>query len=180
MPILTEQIIFTNQKKIMIILYILGVIAGTAILILLIGLLLPKERIVSRKGHFNASPEELYNMVTNNQDWQYRRSLKNLTILSEHNGLETWDETSKNGTVIRFQTKEKRPYSFYSFEMRSNIFTGYWTGHFQPDEQGKTIFTATEYIRIRNPFIKTLSYLFFNIGKLMDEYQNDLRERVAL
>lgn len=162
----------------MIILYILGTISGIAILILLIGLFLPKERVVSRKGHFNTSPEELYNIVTNNRDWQYRSSLKDLTIINENNGYETWDETGKNGTVIRFQTKEKNPPSFYSFDMKSNIFTGYWTGRFQPDEEGKTIFTATEYIRIRNPFIKTLSYLFFNIGKLMDEYQNDLRKKI--
>jgi hypothetical protein len=154
-------------------------IAVLIILIFIIGLLLPKERIVSRKGHFNVSPEILYEIVTNNNDWKYRRSLKDLIIHSNEDGIEVWDEISHDGTIIRFQTKEKHPFSFYSFEMEAKLFEGYWTGEFEPDGNGGTVFTATEYIRIKNPFIKTLSYLFFNIGKLMDEYQDDLRKKVV-
>lgn len=155
----------------------MGIVVIT-ILIFIIGLLLPKERVVIRKGDFNVSPEVLYGIVTNNEDWKYRRSLKDLIIHEDNDGMEIWDEISHDGTVIRFRTREKRSFVFYSFDMEAKLFTGYWTGEFASDGNGGTLFTATEYISIKNPFIKTLSYLFFDIGRLMDEYQEDLRNKI--
>lgn len=161
------------------ILYITGGILAISILVFIIGLSLPAERVVSRKGYFNVPPEILYGIVTNNHDWQYRRSLKDLIILESENGMEVWKETTHDGTIIHFQTQKKLPCSFYSFNMETALFTGYWTGEFEADRQNGTIFTATEYIRIKNPFVKTLSYLFFDIGKLMEEYQEDLQTFVT-
>lgn len=164
----------------MIVFYIIGGIVVLLVFIYVTGLLLPTERVVNRKGKFNVSPEILYNIVTDNAHWQYRSALKDLVILyTDINGMEIWNEISHDGTVIHFQTREKRPYSFYSFDMETRMFTGYWTGEFEADSDGGTIFTATEHIRIRNPFVKILSYLFFDIGKLMDEYQHDLRKKTA-
>jgi len=166
------------MKKMIIILYLLGGLICIVLLIYIIGLFLPTERIVSRKGHFNTSPEVLYNIVADNNNWQYRTGLKDLKIIKSTNELEVWDEISEDGSSIRFRTLEKRPYSFYSFHMEAKMFTGYWTGAFESDEKGGTIFTATEHIRVHNPFIKTLSYLFFDVGKFMDSYQYDLQKKI--
>lgn len=151
---------------------------GLALLVYIIGLLLPKERVVKLSSVFNVSPETLYNIVTNNDSWQYRTDLQNLIIVERNGDTEIWNEISKNGDTIRFKTKEKIPYSFYSFDMESKLFTGYWTGSFEPTENGGTLFTATEYIRVKNPFVKTLSYLFFDVRKLMQIYQDNLRIKV--
>lgn len=156
-------------------LYIIGVIVSIIILVFIIGIFLPPERVVCRKGYFSVSPEILYKVVTDNNDWQYRRRLKDVVIVEDENGKEVWDETGHDGTVIRFRTKEKRPFSLYSFDMEAKLFSGYRTGEFEPGDKEGTIFTATEYIRMKNPFMKTLSYLFFDIGKLMGEYEEDLR-----
>ncbi len=148
------------------------------LLILLIGLALPKERVVTRTGQFPIAPEILYHIVTDNNDWKYRTNLKNLVILKDNEGMQVWDEYTEDGSVTRFITREKKPGIFYSFDMEAKLFTGYWEATFESKENGGTIFTATEHIRIKNPFVKTLSYLFFNVGKLMDAYQNDLRAKV--
>jgi len=166
------------MKKMMIVFYILAVILSIVLIILIIGLLLPSEQVVSRKGHFQVTPHELYSIVTDNHNWQYRSGIKELVFIDNGNGLDMWEEISENGSSIRFKTIEKRPDSFYSFEMDAGMFTGYWTGEFEPDGKGGTFFTATEHIKIRNPFIKTLSYIFFDVGKFMDTYQNDLKKRV--
>lgn len=158
--------------------WIIGGLVCLVILIFLIGLLLPKERVVSRQSLFPVSPEVLYTIVTNNEDWKYRSDLKDLILIEKNGEHEVWDEITKDGAVIRFTTKEKNPHSFYSFEINSKLFSGYWTATFEPAENGETLFTATEYISVKNPFIKTLSYLFFDIGKLMDNYQNDLRKKI--
>lgn len=159
------------------ILKILLVLAGIAAVVLVIGLVLPKERVVSRTGHFAVTPEVLYGIVTDNTDWQYRTSLKDLILIDDKAGEEIWEEYSAGGAVIRFKTREKRPYSYYSFDLDAGKFTGCWTGTFEPDGEGGTVFTATEHIRVKNPFIRTLSYMFFNIGKYMDIYQSELRAK---
>ncbi len=43
---------------------------------------------------------------------------------------------------------------------------------------GKTPFTATEYIKMKNPILRTLSYIFFDIGKFMEVYQKDLAKKI--
>lgn len=161
-----------------ILLYIGGGIICAIILIFLIGLLLPKERVVTRSTVFDTTPETLYLIVTNNSDWKYRSGLKELNILERNGENEVWEEISENGNVISFRTKEKIPYSFYSFDMSSKLFDGYWCARFEERENGKTCFTATEHIRIKNLFIRTLSYPFFNIGKLMETYQQDIKKKL--
>ncbi len=162
----------------MIILYITGGMAGIIVLVFIIGLLLPKERVVTRQSLFCVTPEVLYDIVTNNEDWHYRTDVDKLIIIEKKSDCEIWEETTSGGAVIRFTTREKKPHSFYSFNMESKLFSGYWTGTFEPVTGGKTLFTATEHISVKNPFIKTLSYFLFNIGKLMENYQNHLKNKV--
>ena len=153
-------------------------IIGLLILIYIIGLLLPKERVVTRETLFPVSPEILYTIVTNNKDWKYRKDLKDLVIIEKNGDYEVWQEITKDGSIIRFTTKEKMPYSRYSFQMETKMFSGYWVATFQSVNNKETFFTATEYISVKNPFIKTISYLFFDVGELMENYQKDLMEKV--
>ena len=154
------------------------ILIALVLIITIIGLLLPKERIVSRQSVYRVSPKKLFEVVTDNSDWKYRTGLKDLIIIESTQDKEVWDEVQEDGSVIRFNTREKRPYSFYSFDMESKIFTGYWTAEFIEKGENYTLFVATEHISVKNPFIKTISYLFFDIGKLMDVYQQDLKKRI--
>lgn len=154
-------------------------LVSLVIVIFLIGWILPKERVVTCQSQFSVAPEVVYSIVTNNEDWKYRSNLKELIPVSREGEYEIWDEVTTDGAVIRFTTKEKRPCSHYSFAMESKMFTGHWIATFAPMSNGGTLFTATEHISIRNPFVKTLSYLFFNIKKLMNVYQDDLRKKIA-
>lgn len=162
-----------------ILLYILGSIIVLVVLIGIIGLLMPKQRIESRQSVYEAKPSVVYYIITDNRDWTYRSDLKGLKILESKNGIEVWDEIAKDSNTIRFKTREKIPYTFYSFDMSSKIMTGYWTAELKETEEGNTLFIATEYVRIKNPFAKVLSYLFFDLGKFMENYQNDLRKKIA-
>lgn len=157
------------------------IFTGLVILLLLIfitGSLLPKERIVSRQSIYNVSPEIVFKIVTDNINWEYRSDLKDLKIISTEGDKYVWDEYSKEGQIIRFSTIEMLPSSFYSFSMESKLFYGYWTSTYEATEDGKTIYTATEHISMRNPFTRVLNYLFFDIGKYMEINQNDIRKKI--
>jgi hypothetical protein len=167
-----------KNKKMSGILYLLIILIGVTAIIGIIGLLLPRERTETRQSVLNAPPQKVYEIVTNNNDWQYRSDLNDLKIIETSDRSEVWEETDKKGNIIRFKTKEKVPYSFYSFEMENNLFSGYWTGTFEETKTGSTLFTATEHVSMKNPFMKTLSYLFFDIGKFMETYQLDLKNKI--
>ncbi len=162
-----------------ILLYFLTGLVILFVIVYVIGVLLPEERKVTRQSIFKASPDIVYSVVTNNEDWNYRTDLRELQIIAKEGDIEIWDEIAKNGNVIRFTTREKIPYSFYSFDMESNLFTGYWTANFIPTDSGDTAFIATEYLRIKNPFIKVFFYLFFDVGKFMEIYQTNLRLKIV-
>jgi hypothetical protein len=93
--------------------------------------------------------------------------------------VEEWEETA-NGATIRFKTLEKRPHSFYSFEMDSKMFTGKWQATFEPVEGGKTLFTATEKIEYKNLFYRLVGDAFMDLNKFMTTYQEELTARIKL
>lgn len=159
--------------------YFLLVLLGLVLLMLIIGMLLPAERVGKRQVQYNATPETVYKVVINNTDFSYRSDLKDLVILERHGEMEVWDEISRNGGRIRFKTTKKEPYSRYEFDIvQGNGFTGHWIGEFQETDEGGTLFTSTELIRIKNPFINVLSYLLIDLEKLMDVYQSDLGNKL--
>lgn len=144
------------------------------------GLFLPRERVVQRKVIFNASPQKVYGIVTNNNDYSYRSDLKELKILEKTGDIETWEEISKNGQSITFKTMKKEPYSKYEFEIvKANGFSGYWIGNFELTATGGTEFISTEHIVINNPILRCFSYVFFNLGSYMENYQMDLAKKLG-
>lgn len=68
-------------------LYIILGIVVILLTILILGLLLPQKRIVTKQTVYNASIETVYNTVTNNKDWKYRTSLDDLRIVETDGGL---------------------------------------------------------------------------------------------
>ena len=149
--------------------YIFIAIAGIILLVFIAGLLLPDERTATSECFYNASPEKVYNALINNADYGYRSDLEEIVIVEE-----------KDGSVIRFRTVRKVPHSLYEFEIvKGNGFTGYWKGELKVTSTGGTHFTSTEIIRMKNPFLKVASRLFFDLEKFMHTYQNDLRVKLS-
>ena len=157
--------------------YILFGVIFLLLIILIIGLFLPKARILKKETIYNAPIETVYNIVTNNRDWKYRKSLDDLRIIETDDNIEIWEEVS-GGIVIRFKTKEKKPFTFYSFEMDSKLFKGNWNAEFKSVGSEITRFTATESIEYKNPFIRTIGYAFMNLNEYMETYQKELSDKI--
>ena len=155
------------------------ILLGFILIALFIGLLLPKERIATSEAFYKASPEEVYKVVTNNDDYAYRSDLKELIILERNGDFEVWDEIAKNGNKIRFRTARKEPFSRYDMEMESKIFTGYWIGEFREMPNGGTHFITTEKITMPNPIYRIMNYTFFSLKTFMDVYKNDVRKKLG-
>ncbi|MDY6148336.1 MAG: SRPBCC family protein [Porphyromonas sp.] len=149
------------------------------LVIVLIGTFLSRTRTETKQCILNAPIDVVFAIVTNNQEWHYRNSLDDLDIIRTQGDIEGWEETA-NSVTIRFKTLEKRPHSFYSFEMDSKMFTGKWQAIFEPMEGGKTLFTATEKIEYKNLFYRLVGYAFMDLNKFMTTYQEELTARIKL
>ena len=112
-------------------------------MIYVIGYFLPETRKLTKETVYSANAEKVYNVITDNQNWQYRTSLDNLEILSRDGENEVWQETT-NGITILFKTREKRPFEYYAFDMSSQFFTGEWHVTLTPTDEEQTRFEATE------------------------------------
>ena len=164
-------------KNMRVMIYILLGILFVLLIIFVVGLFLPKTRTLTKQTIYTASIETVYNTVIDNREWTYRTSIDDLRIIETNGDFEIWNEIS-GGNTIQFRTKEKRPFTFYSFEMDCKLFRGEWFAEFESVENGKTRFTATESIEYKNPFIRVIGYAFMNLGKYMEIFQNELRNKV--
>ena len=142
-------------------------IIGIGIMIYVIGYFLPETRKLTKETVYSANAEKIYNIITDNQNWQYRTSLDNLEILSRDGENEVWQET-----------REKRPFEYYAFDMSSQFFTGEWHATLTPIDEEQTRFEATESLTFPNPFIRVLSYLFMDLEKFMQTYEDELRKKL--
>lgn len=149
------------------------------LVVVVIGTFLPRTRTETKQCILNAPVDVVFAIVTNNQEWHYRSSLDDLEIIRTQGDIEEWEETT-NDVTIRFKTLEKRPHSFYSFEMDSKIFTGEWQATFEPMKDDKTLFTATEKIEYKNLFYRLVGYAFMDLNKFMTTYQEELTARIQL
>ena len=158
------------------------ILSGLLLLVLVVvltGALLLRIRTETKQCILNAPVDVVFAIVTNNKEWHYRSSLDDLEIIRAQGNIEEWEETT-NGVTIRFKTLEKRPHSFYSFEMESKMFTGKWQATFEPVEGGKTLFSATEKIEYKNLFYRLVGYAFMDLNKFMTTYQKELTVRIEL
>lgn len=158
-------------------LYILFMIVLIGIIFIVI--FLPKTQIIEKSKEYNYSAKKIYEVMTNNKEWKYRTGLDELNILETDGEYQVWEEVSA-GNKIRFKTKEKIKYSFYSFEMESKAFTGEWSAELKEIDANKTIVVMKETVEFNNIFMRILGYFFFDLAKYVEIYQEDLRKKLEV
>jgi len=135
-----------------------------------------KGRIAQQTVFFSSDIKKVWEAVTNNLDYGWRTDIKSVEILP--NGKD-WIEYYDNGKFTNFILKKKIEYSEYIFEMENPMFTGFWTGYFYELESGGTKAVFTENIFIKNPIIRVISYLFWDLKKIQNVYIRDLKNKLG-
>jgi hypothetical protein len=124
---------------------------------------------------FQADVKTVWDVVTNNEDYSWRSDLEKITVGED--GL-CFTEYTKGGYRTDFMITFRAPYTRYEFDMKSNNFTGHWTGIFSETESNGTQVDFTEELYINNRIMELLSYLFMNIRKIQAAYIADLRRKL--
>lgn len=147
-----------------------------AVLIAVVGLLLPRRKESSRTVEMQAVPEEVWNIVTDHQHHaRWRTDLKDLELIEQTPKGEVWMEHPKSGSSTTFKTRKRKPFVRYEAEtVNAGAFRSSWVGVLEELDNGNTRVTVTEYAEIGNPFMRVLAHLYFDQGTRIDRYLKDL------
>jgi hypothetical protein len=161
------------KKYMMMIFY--GLIVLVAVL-LVVGLVLPRQRTFYKEAVLRAAPADVFAVVTDVQaQATWRSDLLQVEMLPDG----SWKEIPKRGPALHFRERRKVPAMVFEIEMMpTSGFQGYWTGHFSAGPDGTTRVKFTEVVELPQLFGRLFSYLFVNLDKTMDQYLADLRKVV--
>jgi hypothetical protein len=133
-----------------------------------------KSRISTATEVLNYKIEDVWDTITDNENWQWRSDLQNLKILND------WEfiEYGKGGFEIHFTITNKEEYKIYGFSMDSKSFSGKWVGNFEELPDGKTKITFTESLVYKKLLLKLFASLFINLKTIQDVYMRDLKKKL--
>jgi hypothetical protein len=158
---------------------VVGILAIVA-LVVVIGLLLPKQHRAVRNKSFSCSPEPVWNAITdfsNTSGW--RKQLKSVEALPARNGHPVWKEIDRSGDAIAYETLEL----VYPRRLVRKIaddklpFGGTWTIEIKP-EPGGTVVEIVEDGIVFNPIFRFVSKFILGHTRTIDNYLAELSQHL--
>ena len=157
----------------------LNVTAVIVMLPLVVGMLLPSKRVFTKTAKLKSSPQQVWDVITNvKAQKEWRDDVKSIEMISSEKGAEKWTETPKKGQPITFQVKTFQEPNRYDIEIVDSGISGYWEGRIT-ESNGTTSVAFKEIIDVKNPYFRTIVYLFVDLDKTMDIYMTNLKKKLG-
>ena len=150
------------------------VLVAAFVIVIAIGMALPKDHIVSRTLTLEShSPSLVYGIITDFAAGpRWRPGLVKVEKVQSRMGLDVWKETYEGGQSLTFRTTEfSIPNRLVrQIEDRNGPFSGRWQYDISKTESGATTVKITEYGTVNNPFYRFMSkYVLGQTGEI-DKY----------
>ena len=114
----------------------------------------------------------VYNIVTDNKNFQWRKEVENIELLEDG-----FIEYYKGGGDTLFKNIQKKENEYYAFTMQHKLFNGEWEGKFE-SYNGGTKVCFQEKIYIKNFFLRLIAPLFWNLKRIQQNYITALKAEV--
>ena len=114
----------------------------------------------------------VYNIVTDNKNFQWRKEVENIELLEDG-----FIEYYKGGGHTLFNNIQKKENEYYAFTMQHKLFYGEWEGKFE-SYNGGTKVCFQEKIHIKNFFLRLIASLFWNLKRIQQNYITALKAEV--
>jgi len=114
----------------------------------------------------------VYNIVTDNKNFQWRKEVENIELLEDG-----FIEYYKGGGHTFFKNIQKKENEYYAFTMQHKLFYGEWEGKFE-SYSGGTKVCFQEKIHIKNFFLRLIAPLFWNLKRIQQNYITALKAEV--
>ena len=154
-------------------LIVVFVLVAALLVVMLVGLMLPKAHRASRAARFSASPETIWAVLIDYSKYPtWRTNLKSVEALPAVNGMAAWREIGMRGQAIPFVIVE----SDAPRRMKTKIndsglpFGGTWTFEVTPTGDGGSVVRITEDGEVYNPVFRFVSRYFMGYTATIDSY----------
>jgi len=156
-----------------------GVVAGIALVVLLVGWGLPVAHVASRQRTFRAPPEILWKAITDPESFPaWRSDVKRVERLPDREGRPAWVEEGSAGRITFEIEKLEAPRLLVArIADRTLPFGGTWTYEIAPSSGGSTM-TITENGEIYNPVFRVMARYVFGYESTMGAYLDSLQRKV--
>jgi uncharacterized protein YndB with AHSA1/START domain len=138
----------------------IGALVAIAAVIAVIGWSLPVKHRASVARVFQASPAQIFALITDVASFpSWRSDVKRVDTLPEENGRKRWVETTKNGPPITFVVERTEPDRLLVGRIVNTDlpFGGSWTYELSPAGAGRTTVRITEDGEVYNPIFRFVS-----------------------
>lgn len=118
---------------------------------------------------FSASVQDVWDIVTSSENYQWRSDLGRIEKLNEKQFV----EYTKDGFSTTFTITVSQPYKRWEFDIENSNMKGHWTGIFaEKDGQAEIIFTENVTAKkvVMKPFVKAF------LKKQQIQYVSDLKK----
>ena len=154
-------------------LIVTGTLVALILLVVVIGMLLPKTHSASRSALFKATPEQLFALIDGPQTW--RSNVKKYETVSSQDGRRQWRETDGHGQAIIYEAVERHPPTLLKTRIvTANLpYAGTWTMNLEPMD-GSTALRITEQGQVYNPLFRFMSRFVIGQTRTIETYLRDL------
>jgi len=153
---------------------IAGVVAGIVLIVVVIGLMLPKSHHATRMARFKQTPEAVFAAISGSQDW--RPGITVEEVPSE-GGPRKWREKSSHGAILFEEAASEPPRMYKTRIADKNLpFGGTWTYEISPTEDGCTC-RITEDGEVYNPVFRFVSRFVMGQTKTIEDYLNAMGKK---
>jgi Polyketide cyclase / dehydrase and lipid transport len=147
---------------------IIVLIGSVALIVAMIGAMLPQRHIATRSASFHAPPERLFALIAGPQDW--RPDVRSCELLTQ-DGRSYQREVSRRGETILYEIAQSRPpVAIESRIATPNLaYSGSWTFALEP-LGATTRVRVTEDGEVYNPIFRFVSKFVLGQTATQDKY----------
>jgi uncharacterized protein YndB with AHSA1/START domain len=159
-------------------LVVLAVLAGIGLLVVVTGMLLPKEHTARSHATIDAPPDSVWRVLTDVAAFPtWREDVIRVEMLPSPNGQKTWRETGKHGAITFEERAADPPRRLVARIADPSLpFGGSWTYDVVPEAAGSRV-TITEDGVVRNPVFRFMSRFVFGHHATQQAYLRALGRR---
>jgi polyketide cyclase/dehydrase/lipid transport protein len=153
------------------ILYVVAAVALLALIVAVVGAMLPRTHSVSRTAHVKMPPDALFTLLTDvSQYATWRPDVKSLQRLPDKNGMPAWiEETGGMKIPMRIERMERPTVIVGRIDSSELAFGGTWTYRIAPAPGGSEL-TITEDGEVHNVIFRFMSRFVFGHYATLDAF----------
>ncbi len=125
------------------------------------------------KAVFSSDIQNVWNVVTSLENYQWRSDLSKIEVINEKQFV----EYTKDGYATTFTITVSEPCKRWEFDMENSNMKGHWTGIFT-EKDGRTEIDFTEAVTPKKLFMKPFVKAF--LKKQQELYASDLRKALEV